>query len=109
MQAQDLWAGIGPCIRQEVYEVGPEVEALARAQNPAFAPFFHQNPQTGKSHFDLVAANVYLLQAAGVPAQQIEVMPYCTYQNPEMFFSARREGAQSGRLGAGIMWKAVNF
>ncbi|GAB4396193.1 MAG: peptidoglycan editing factor PgeF [Microscillaceae bacterium] len=109
VQMQDLWAGIGPCIRQEAYEVGPEVEAYARAQNPAFAPFFHLNPDTNKPHFDLVAANVYLLQAAGVPAQQIEVMPYCTYKNPELFFSARREGTQSGRLGAGIMLAATNF
>ena len=94
----DLWAGIGPSISPEVYEVGEEV----------WSQFSHEfympaNPfRSDKQLLDLWKANYYQLTALGVPENQIEVARICTLSNPELFFSARRDGAKTGRMATGI-------
>ena len=98
----DLWAGIGPSISPEIYEVGEEVWSK-------FAPEFYQptNPFKGeKQLLDLWKANNYQLIASGVPEKQIEVARICTLSNPELFFSARRDGAKTGRMATGIWLSA---
>jgi copper oxidase (laccase) domain-containing protein len=40
--------------------------------------------------------------SAGVAIEHIENFGACTHQNPEFFFSYRRDGARSGRLAAVI-------
>ena len=97
----DLWVGIGPSISPEVYEVGEEVWSQ-------FAPELYQptNPfKNDKRLLDLLKANFQQLIALGVPENQIEVARICTLSNPELFFSARRDGAKTGRMATGI-WLA---
>ena len=94
----DLWAGIGPSISPEVYEVGEEVWSQ-------FSPEFYRptNPfKNEKRLLDLWKANLHQLTLSGVPENQIEVGCICTLYNPEMFFSARRDGAKTGRMATGI-------
>jgi len=95
----DLFAGIGPSISPEVYEVGEEVWRL-------FAPeFYHaaDPSETDKRLLDIWSANFKQLILAGVPPDQIEVAKICTFSDPDRFFSARRDGQQTGRMATGIM------
>jgi len=80
---------IGPCIRVECYEVGPEVaevfpSAAVRSDFP-------------RPHLDLPRAVRDQLEAAGVPAPAIHDCGACTACEPERYFSYRRDGPASGR------------
>ena len=95
----DLWAGIGPSISPEIYEVGEEVWSQ-------FASEFYQATYPSKADkrlLDLWSANYHQLVNAGVPSEQIEAARICTYSNPDQFFSARRDGLKTGRMATGIM------
>ncbi len=97
----DIIAGIGPSISPEVYEVGPDVymqfdEAYSAPTNP-----FRKD----KRFLNLWKANQEQLIRAGVPSDQIELARICTLSDPERFYSARRDGVKTGRMGTGIMIK----
>lgn len=101
----DLWVGIGPCIHPGVYEVGNEVVEKFREEFKEIDSFFWGLNSNKSKHLDLVEANRYMLRKMGVPLEQVEVMNICTYRNPDLCFSARRDGINSGRFVAGIMLK----
>ncbi|MBI4898836.1 MAG: laccase domain-containing protein [Actinobacteria bacterium] len=87
-----LQAAIGPGIGPGHYEVGAEVaEALDRDGLDNY---------TG-GRLDLHGVIVAKLRRAG--AEHIEIVGDCTYSDPEMYFSHRRDGAGTGRQ-AGIAW-----
>jgi len=97
----DIFAGIGPSISPELYEVGEEVWSR-------FDPEFYERVHKGnidKRLLNLWKANQYQLIIAGVPEIQIEVAQICTLSNPDRFFSARRDGIQTGRMASAIMLK----
>lgn len=96
-QAQDVVAGIGPSIGPASYEVGADVVAAARAALPD-AERCLVVPASGgtRLHFDLWLANRLQLEAAGVPARQIEVSEIDTAQNTHDFFSHRGEQGRCG-------------
>jgi len=88
-------AAVGPAIGPCCFEVGEEVLA-------AFAPL---GPGVSRgSHIDLRAATSALLERAGV--EQLEVSDLCTRCNPDLFFSHRGQGADSGRH-AGMIWRTA--
>jgi polyphenol oxidase len=96
----DVWAGIGPSVSQDSYEVGEEVVSEV---NRAFGK---QNrlliPQPGnKAKLDLWNANKIQLLEFGVNEPQIEISCLCTVKNNNHFFSARK--GDTGRFAAGIM------
>ncbi|OGM32951.1 hypothetical protein A2803_05150 [Candidatus Woesebacteria bacterium RIFCSPHIGHO2_01_FULL_44_21] len=80
----DLVVGIGPCICVKHYEVDEAVLPGA------------------KGNFDLRMANKIQLVEAGVDEKNIEIMPYCTYERTDLFYSYRAEGA-TGRIATGIL------
>jgi len=82
-------AAIGPCIRGESYEVGPEVAAQ-------FAP---HSAISGASHLDLRQVIFRQLLAAGLPTEAIAVSDEDSFQNKQDFFSYRRDGI-TGRMAA---------
>lgn len=87
-----LVAALGPCISQKNYEVGDELyDAFHKASFPV-QQLFVRDSLTSKWHFDLCEANRWLLMEAGVPDQQIEVTDICTYDQSDMYFSARKSG-----------------
>lgn len=95
----DLFAGIGPSISPEFYEVSEEVWRQ-------FEPEFYREtnpPKDGKRLLDLWRANYHQLILSGVSAGHIEVSKICTFSNPDRFFSARRDGQMTGRMATGIM------
>lgn len=117
-RAADLLAAIGPSIGVCCYEVGAEFVSKFGAQfedsesyfdearsgeepNPLqwlnMAPPGHQPPPKNV-HLDLRRANQSQLLASGVRAKNIFVSDLCTACRGDLFFSYRKEGAQSGRM-----------
>ena len=99
----DMLAGIGPAISQEKYEAGAEVVAPFKTLFSDHPNIIIEKKTHQKAHIDLQEANRVLLLRAGLKNEHIEVMNICTYSNPELFFSARRDGFHSGRFGVGII------
>jgi polyphenol oxidase len=94
-------AWMGPAIGPRAFEVGAEVrEAFVRARPEAASAFAPHVP--GKYLADLYALARQRLAALGV--RSISGGGFCTYSEPERFFSYRREKA-SGRMGA-FIWLA---
>ncbi len=100
---EDLVAGIGPSIHLHAYEVGQEVIQAVRESFDNHRQLLKPAVEEGKAYFDLWEANKSLLLAAGVPEEQIEVMGFCSYSHKELFYSARRDGADTGRMVSGLM------
>lgn len=92
--AKRLAAAVGPCISAEHFEVGPEVAAEFERVFGAGTPVV----RTGyvKPHIDLKLAIRLQLEAAGVAA--VDVLPHCTYEDGERFFSHRRDRGRTGRM-----------
>jgi len=102
-QHKDIIVGIGPCIQQRNYEVGVEVLEQVRllGDNIVNKSVIAGNI-AGKVLIDLQLINKLLLQEVGLPAKNIEIMQRCTYDEEQLFFSARRDGFETGRFGAVI-------
>lgn len=81
-------AAIGPMIRQESYEVGPDLVARFRAEDPASSRFFDPAKREGHAMFDLGGYIAARLQRARIA--EVEDLGLCTYADPERFFSYRR-------------------
>jgi|SRR5690554_2531340 YfiH family protein len=84
---ENLRAYIGPMIQQSSYEVGAEFDTL-------FPPEFIKK-ESGKRFFDLNSYIEDVLVESGVG--RIMNTRLCTYSNPDMFFSHRRDG-DTGRM-----------
>jgi hypothetical protein len=87
-----IWAAIGPGIGPCCFEVGPEVAAQFQQIFPEQVDFGHHR------RVDLAEANRRLLEAAGVPSNQIEVCGLCTMCRIHEFHSFRRDREQAGRM-----------
>ncbi|MGC1236118.1 MAG: peptidoglycan editing factor PgeF [Xanthobacteraceae bacterium] len=81
-------AAIGPMIRQTNYEVGPDLVARFRAEDPAASRFFAPAKREAHAMFDLAGYIAARLKRAGITA--VEDTGLCTYADPERFFSYRR-------------------
>ncbi len=80
---------IGPAIRGCCYEVGDDV---AR-HFPAAAV----RATEGRPRLDLPTAARLALEQAGVPAEHIDDTGACTYCEPALYFSHRRDQGRTGR------------
>jgi YfiH family protein len=99
VQPKDIHAFIGPAICASCYEVGADVvDAWLDLDPNDTAAALEGVP--GATTFDLVAANVYLLQWSGVLANSIERSKICTRCQGESWFSHRGQGTATGRFGA---------
>ncbi len=90
-----MTAAIGPSIKGCCYPVGPEVaDAMAGLPDPGACLKIDQD----RWKLDLQEANRQQLEAAGLPAENVNVSGLCTHCREDLLFSYRREGARSGRL-----------
>lgn len=101
-KASDILVGIGPGISQQNYEVDETVisEVHAVIDNPQRFYSISVNPD--KYMLDIQGLNKQLLIDSGVLASKIECMQICTFNDAENFYSARRDGFNTGRFGAVI-------
>jgi polyphenol oxidase len=95
-----LFAWLGPAIGQGHFEVGEEVRAAFLAADPGAAAAFAANPR-GRWQCDLHGLARRRLAVLGV--NQIHGGAWCTYAEPQRFFSYRRDG-RCGRMAA-LIWR----
>jgi YfiH family protein len=88
-------AAIGPSIRGCCYEVGSEV---ADAMQMLPEPEACLTVRGDRWMLDVQEANRQQLVAAGLSPSNVHVSGLCTHCREDLFFSYRRDGAQSGRL-----------
>lgn len=114
----DLIVAIGPAIDGEVYQVTNQVglevcrsiapkplsgdidadlTILRAIPNSPLLP----DAQAGRVRLDVRRVNQLQLEQLGVDPQQISIAPHCTYQEPEYFFSYRREKLKK------IQWSGI--
>ena len=98
-EPRDLTCVIGPGISLDAFEVGMEVYEQFRQAGFGMSSRFVR----GKWHIDLKECNRLQLVNLGVRQEAITVSPICTYNENADFFSARRQGINSGRIFTGAM------
>lgn len=98
----NIIAGIGPSIHMHAYEVGREVVEAVEASFSNSPALLKPSLNEGKAYFDLWEANQTVLIESGIREENIEVMGLCSFEQAELFYSARREGVDTGRMVSGI-------
>ncbi len=91
----DLWAGIGPAIGVDHYEVGLEVIESVKGALPPAAQV--SKMREGRWYLNMAEAVAMQLRAAGV--QHIEQSGICTACRTGEWYSHRQENGQTGRFG----------
>ena len=107
-QIQNLRVALGPAIAGEVYQVtvhvaaevgaslipeseadSPEslLDAMWKLPNSPLLP----DPQPGRVRLDVRRVNAIQLEQLGIGPEQVAIAPHCTYQDPDHFFSYRRD------------------
>lgn len=108
-QLQHIRVAMGPAIAGDVYQITTEVAAqIARTvidptlsdqsadvitdhllqlqKSPLLA-----DPEPGRVRLDVRRINAMQLEQMGILPEQVAISPHCTYQEPDKFFSYRRE------------------
>ena len=81
-------AALGPMIRQNNYEVGPDLIDRFAAEDADSKGFFAAADRPGHARFDLGGYVAARVRRAGVV--QVEDVGLCTYADPGRFYSYRR-------------------
>jgi YfiH family protein len=92
----DLLAVIGPSIGPCCYEVDTGVYQ-AMSKHPERDSFFHARREEGKWMLNLSLANRYQLLSCGLLPEHIRTADHCTACHPDLFFSHRAQGGNTGR------------
>jgi hypothetical protein len=100
--AENILALIGPSIGPEVYEVGDEVVRQVHRNIPGAEKTLMKG-KNEKFHFNLWKANRNILLDSGLMPENIQIAGECSFSENEKYFSARRDGAETGRIVSGIM------
>ena len=109
--AAETQVWLGPCIGPQAFEVGSEVrEAFVQALPQAGACFKPAGAKQGQWLANLPQLARLRLQALGPVAiyGNDGSAPWCTFSNPSLFFSHRRDAAVLGTTGRMVacIWKA---
>ena len=99
----ELLAWLGPAISQVHYEVGEELREAFLAAAPAameaqVETCFYRSGD--RFHADLAGLARLRLKFAGLA--HIYGGEYCTYADPDLFYSYRRDGSDTGRMSSVI-------
>lgn len=93
-QTKNIAAAIGPCIRQQSYEVGPDLRDAVLHHALSDARFFKPGRREDRWQFDLAGYCAGRLAAAGVTS--VETIDADTAADEERFFSHRRRTVRGG-------------
>jgi len=112
---ENLRIAMGPAITGEVYQVSQEVAAevgatvisvdsetaiLKALQELPNSPIFPDS-EPGKVRLDVRRVNELQLKQMGITESQIAISPHCTYQQPDYFFSYRRDQLKN------VQWSGI--
>ncbi len=123
-QLSDLRIVMGPAIAGEVYQVSTEVaakvgatalrsqmldvipaphpvESLLEALYQLPNPPLYTDSKPGHARLDVRQVNALQLEQLRIQPEQVAIAPYCTYQNPEYFFSYRRDNRKQ------VQWSGI--
>lgn len=104
-QANNVIAWLGPAISQTQFEVGQEVFEAFTQKDPdnrrAFQPSQNTTESCPKWQADLYLLAKIELEKAGV--KEIYGGDRCSFSEPDLFYSYRRDGSQSGRMASLIV------
>ncbi|GAA6135871.1 peptidoglycan editing factor PgeF [Oceaniserpentilla sp. 4NH20-0058] len=101
-QASSVMAWLGPAIGPTAFEVGEEVKQGFCDKQPEAQVYFKPTHRDGKWLADLYGLARFRLSLVGVT--QIYGGEFCTFTEPQRFFSYRRDGV-TGRM-ASCIWLA---
>ena len=101
---EDILVGIGPSISKNNFEVGGEVVEMLEYYMPLSPDYIVQKSEE-KWLVDLIGINHARLLELGILDKNIEGSDLCTFENPELFFSHRRDGKARGNMAAMIALK----
>ncbi|HNS38439.1 MAG TPA: polyphenol oxidase family protein, partial [Anaerolineaceae bacterium] len=93
----DIWAGIGPSIGPDHYEVGPDVIEQVRQTFGAHSDEILISVNS-RTHLNLWLANKIVLNESGV--NTVSIAGECTACHLEDWYSHRGEHGKAGRFGA---------
>lgn len=99
---ENIYVGIGPGISQNQYEVDEKVIREIKKLDIPLEMVLKQSIDDRHFLLNLAELNKLLILSEGIPEEHIELMDLCTYSNPKLFFSARRDGLETGRIAAVI-------
>jgi polyphenol oxidase len=119
---QNLRVAMGPAIAGEVYQVStavaaevgrsvltpepldnnpPEDEQIIQTLMQASTPPIFADEKVGHARLDVRQINIMQLQQMGLAPEQMAIAPHCTYQDPERFFSYRRDNRRQ------VQWSGI--
>jgi polyphenol oxidase len=122
---QNLRIALGPAIAGEVYQVSQSVAAEVGATVVQLRSADHSVAETlellqelpnppilrdsdpDRVRLDVRRVNALQLEQLGISPEQVAIAPHCTYQQPEHFFSYRRDGLKRVQW-SGIVSAALN-
>lgn len=103
---EELIAGVGPSIQSCCYQVNDEIHAAFQRDPRAGdnAVFERHEDEHGKSglFLDVTASNARQLLASGVREEHLDIAPYCTGCEADLFYSHRKRPHADGRFGVVI-------
>jgi YfiH family protein len=98
--SSQLLVWLGPCIGKQAFAVGEEVRAEFITHDPQAAAAFALYQDRYLADLQQLAR----LRLAAFNVAQISASEHCTFSEPELFYSYRRDG-QTGRM-ATLIWIA---
>ena len=103
---EDLIAAVGPSIQSCCYQVNDEIYAAFQrdpraSENAVFVRHEDDHGEPGL-FLDVTASNARQLLAAGVREDQLDIAPYCTGCEADLFYSHRKRPHADGRFGVVI-------
>lgn len=94
----DMLAYIGPSVSAPHCEVSERAAVSIEAMGPAYSACVSR--KAGRRTIDLPQAHRIMLHEAGLQPCRIDVTPSCTFEQPDRFFSVRRDYGRTGRMAA---------
>ena len=102
-RSKDIRAGVAPAIGVCCYQVQDDFIRTLKRAIPGAGQYLVKRGR--KKYFDLRGLIRRLLKRSGLKNKNIEVSRLCSCCHPELFYSYRRDGARTGRIGALIYLK----
>lgn len=96
--SNNLLVWLGPCIGKNAFQVGEEVRAQFVAEDPLAGSAFTRYQDRYLADLHQLAR----LRLASFKVAEITASEHCTYSEPDLFYSYRRDG-ETGRL-ASLIW-----
>ncbi len=94
---ENIYVAIGPCIDECCYEVGNDfAQQIEKKLGQNYKNKFVIEKENGKLFANLKGMNLEILTSCGVSKENVDIAPYCTCCNPELFYSHRRQKGVRG-------------